>query len=167
LACESVRGCLEITAPTLSHHVKELEKLTSFSSVRNSWAARLFERDLLAEFFFEGFTFLGQEIAKNHFGTLFDETSDDSFSDSSGTAGNDGNLIVSPESDCRDYLISLIRTWFDDASSPKQTPYGTCYYNDAMANITQWRRIIRCNGPCADHFLAERFHGRINEQVLA
>src|SRR5271157_3544974 len=25
LACESVRGCLEITAPTLSHHMKELK----------------------------------------------------------------------------------------------------------------------------------------------
>jgi hypothetical protein len=50
--------------------------------------------DPLAEFFFEGLTFLSQEIAKNYFGTFFDETSDDSFADSSGTAGNDGNLIV-------------------------------------------------------------------------
>jgi hypothetical protein len=42
----------------------------------------------------EGLTFLGQEIAKTNSGTFFDETSDDSFSGSSGAAGNDSNLIL-------------------------------------------------------------------------
>jgi hypothetical protein len=56
------------------------------------------ECDPLAEFFFKGLTFFGQEIAENHFGTFFDETSDDALADASGTACNDSNLIFQSES---------------------------------------------------------------------
>jgi hypothetical protein len=42
---------------------------------------------------FEGLSLVVQEIAKNYFGTFFDETSDDTFSYASGTTSNDGNLV--------------------------------------------------------------------------
>ena len=51
------------------------------------------KRHVLAKFFFESFPFFVQEIAKNDFCTFFNETSDDAFSYSSGTAGNDSDLI--------------------------------------------------------------------------
>jgi hypothetical protein len=46
-----------------------------------------------AKFFFEGLTFLGQEIAENDFSTFLNETSADTLADTSGTTGNDGNLV--------------------------------------------------------------------------
>jgi hypothetical protein len=52
----------------------------------------LVKHDAFAEFFFESLPFFSQEIAEDHFGTFFDETSDYAFADASGTAGNDGNL---------------------------------------------------------------------------
>jgi hypothetical protein len=54
----------------------------------------LVKRYVWAQFFFESLTFFARTTAKNHFGTFFDETSDDAFSDSSGAAGHDGNLLV-------------------------------------------------------------------------
>jgi ArsR family transcriptional regulator len=51
LACESVRGCLEITAPTLSHHMKELE-VAGLITVRRSgkFINYEFRRDVLESF---------------------------------------------------------------------------------------------------------------------
>jgi ArsR family transcriptional regulator, arsenate/arsenite/antimonite-responsive transcriptional repressor len=51
LACESVRGCLEITAPTLSHHMKELE-IAGLITVRRSgkFINYEFRRDVLESF---------------------------------------------------------------------------------------------------------------------
>jgi ArsR family transcriptional regulator len=51
LACESVRGCLEITAPTLSHHMKELE-VAGLVTVRRSgkFIHYEFRRDVLESF---------------------------------------------------------------------------------------------------------------------
>ena len=48
LACESVRGCLEITAPTLSHHMKELESAGLILISREGKFAHLsVQRDVL------------------------------------------------------------------------------------------------------------------------
>jgi ArsR family transcriptional regulator, arsenate/arsenite/antimonite-responsive transcriptional repressor len=51
LACESVRGCLDITAPTLSHHMKELE-VAGLITVRRSgkFINYEFRRDVLESF---------------------------------------------------------------------------------------------------------------------
>ena len=51
LACESVRGCIEITAPTLSHHMKELEG-AGLVTVRRSgkFINYEFRRDVLESF---------------------------------------------------------------------------------------------------------------------
>jgi ArsR family transcriptional regulator len=51
LACESMRGCLEITAPTLSHHMKELE-VAGLITVRRSgkFINYEFRRDVLESF---------------------------------------------------------------------------------------------------------------------
>jgi ArsR family transcriptional regulator, arsenate/arsenite/antimonite-responsive transcriptional repressor len=51
LACESVRGCIDITAPTLSHHMKELE-VAGLITVRRSgkFINYEFRRDVLESF---------------------------------------------------------------------------------------------------------------------
>ena len=56
------------------------------------------ERHAFAEFFFETFPFFMQQIAKNNSGSFLNETPDDACSYSSGTAGNDSNLIFQSES---------------------------------------------------------------------
>jgi ArsR family transcriptional regulator len=51
LACESVRGCIDITAPTLSHHMKELE-VAGLITARRSGKCMSYElrRDVLESF---------------------------------------------------------------------------------------------------------------------
>lgn len=54
VACETVRGCMEITPPTLSHHMKELETAGLAQVVRESkFASYVLRRDVL-ELFLEG-----------------------------------------------------------------------------------------------------------------
>jgi hypothetical protein len=60
----------------------------------SGYKARLAAREPEAEFCFKCFAFFSQEIAENDFSTFLNETSDDT----SGTAGNDGNLIFQFES---------------------------------------------------------------------
>ncbi len=51
MACESVRGCIDITAPTLSHHMKELE-VAGLIAVKRSGKFTSYElrRDVLESF---------------------------------------------------------------------------------------------------------------------
>jgi hypothetical protein len=64
-------------------------------------APALFTGYVFAEFFFEVFPFLVQEIAKDDPGTLLDETSDDARSYPSGAACNDRHLIFESEAGWR------------------------------------------------------------------
>ncbi len=51
LACESVRGCLDITAPTLSHHMKELEVAGLITASRSGkFTSYELRRDVLESF---------------------------------------------------------------------------------------------------------------------
>lgn len=52
LACESVRDCLDITPPTLSHHMKELEAAGLISVQRSGkFASYRLRREVLEAFF--------------------------------------------------------------------------------------------------------------------
>jgi hypothetical protein len=51
------------------------------------------KRRIWTQFFFESFPFFDRTTTENHFGTFFNETSDDAFADASRTARNDGNSI--------------------------------------------------------------------------
>ena len=52
LACETVRGCMDITPATLSHHMKELEMAGLVRVVRErKFASYLLRRDILESFF--------------------------------------------------------------------------------------------------------------------
>ena len=52
LACETVRGCMEISPATLSHHMKELEMAGLIRVVREGkFASYLLRRDVLNAFF--------------------------------------------------------------------------------------------------------------------
>jgi hypothetical protein len=61
--------------------------------MKGTCGVRPMKRHIWVQFFFEGFPFFARTTTENDFGTFFDETSDDAFSDSSGTAGHNGNLI--------------------------------------------------------------------------
>lgn len=51
MACESVRGCLDITAPTLSHHMKELETAGLITARRSGkFMSYQLRRDVLESF---------------------------------------------------------------------------------------------------------------------
>lgn len=51
MACESVRGCLDITAPTLSHHMKELETAGLITAKRSGkFTSYQLRRDVLESF---------------------------------------------------------------------------------------------------------------------
>jgi ArsR family transcriptional regulator, arsenate/arsenite/antimonite-responsive transcriptional repressor len=51
MACESVRECLDITAPTLSHHMKELETAGLITSRRSGkFMSYQLRRDVLELF---------------------------------------------------------------------------------------------------------------------
>ncbi|MFZ0590139.1 MAG: helix-turn-helix domain-containing protein [Bryobacteraceae bacterium] len=51
LACESVRGCMPISAATLSHHMKELEMAGLVEVLREGkFASYLLRRDVLEAF---------------------------------------------------------------------------------------------------------------------
>ena len=52
LPCETVRGCMEISPATLSHHMKELEMAGLIKVVREGkFASYLLRRDVLMAFF--------------------------------------------------------------------------------------------------------------------
>jgi ArsR family transcriptional regulator len=52
LACESIRDCLKISAPTLSHHMKELEAAGLISVQRSGkFVHYRLRRDVLEAFF--------------------------------------------------------------------------------------------------------------------
>jgi ArsR family transcriptional regulator len=52
LACEKVRGCMDITPATLSHHMKELETAGLVRVIRErKFASYLLRRDVLEAFF--------------------------------------------------------------------------------------------------------------------
>lgn len=52
LACGAVRGCMEISPATLSHHMKELEMAGLVRVVREGkFASYLLQRDVLKAFF--------------------------------------------------------------------------------------------------------------------
>jgi ArsR family transcriptional regulator, arsenate/arsenite/antimonite-responsive transcriptional repressor len=51
LACETVRGCMDISAATLSHHMKELETAGLVKVVRQrKYASYVLRRDVLQAF---------------------------------------------------------------------------------------------------------------------
>ena len=51
MACESVRECLDITAPTLSHHMKELETAQLVQATRKGkFVSYTIRRDILAAY---------------------------------------------------------------------------------------------------------------------
>ncbi len=51
MACESVRECLDITAPTLSHHMKELETAGLITAKRSGkFTSYQLRRDVLELF---------------------------------------------------------------------------------------------------------------------
>jgi len=56
-------------------------------------SVRQVKRHIWTKFFFESFPFFMRATTENHFGTFFNETSDDAFSDSSSTACHHGDLI--------------------------------------------------------------------------
>jgi ArsR family transcriptional regulator len=52
LACESVRGCMEISAPTLSHHMRELELAGLIEPLRDGkFVSYVLRRDILEAYF--------------------------------------------------------------------------------------------------------------------
>lgn len=52
MPCECVRGCMEISPATLSHHMKELELAGLVQPVRNGkFVSYLLRRDILEAFF--------------------------------------------------------------------------------------------------------------------
>lgn len=52
LACETMRGCVDISPATLSHHMKELETAGLVRVVREGkFASYLLQRDVLNAFF--------------------------------------------------------------------------------------------------------------------